>query len=328
MRLFLRIVGYALGIVLLLAIVGGGYLYFQLRRQLKDGGKIVEWSDSDGVIYRDLRYGQGERCTFDLILPSQGTPSSVMLFIHGGSWVSGEKEDMAYEAYRYAKQGYATATMNYVRLNDSLDYPSAYSYPSFNAMMEQISMAIAAIKREGELRGCNFTRMAIGGYSAGGHLAMLYATRHASESAIPISFQISWVGPADMPLLFPVDALAADTATLSAEQQQQLSEFMLRTTGVDFDGEPTVDGVLRTLRESSPVSHISETTPPAILAYGGEDGLVDKQHGERMAAELESCGVEHELFVFPNSGHELGRDPDYTERVNQAVGALCRRFFD
>lgn len=325
MKLILRIIGYALGVVVLLAIVGGGYLYFQLRKQLRDGGKIVEWNDSDGTIYHDLRYGAGERCTFDLILPSEGHPSALLLFIHGGSWTSGQKEDMYYEAYRYAKQGYATATINYVRLGDPLDYGSGFAHASFSAMMEQITMAIQAIKREGEALGCNFTRMAIGGYSAGGHLAMLYATRHASESAIPISFQISWVGPADMPLLFPIEGLTSE-ATLNDEQRQQLSGFMQSTTGRSVDGEPTIEATLQALSDSSPVNHVTSATPPAILVYGGEDGLVVKEHGERMAAALEACGVEHQLFIFPNSGHELGRDPEYTERVNQAVSTFCKRY--
>ena len=336
MKMFLKIVLYALcGVVALIIVVCGisGYKFYT---QLKDGGKIVEWNDSEGTTYRDLRYGDGTRNTYNLVIPTDKHPDALMLFIHGGSWTSGEKEDMEYEVHRYAKMGYATATMNYSRLGqDTLDVSMPYNSPSFESMVKEIYACVEAIKVKGKELGCDFKQMAIGGYSAGGHLAMLYATRYATTSPIPVKFQISWVGPADLDLLFPMDTVLVDKI-LSGEQsediqkqRQELKHFLQSITGeIITDDALSVEAIKNIRQTGSPLHYVSTTTPPAILAYGGKDGLVLSEHGDRMAMALQNSGVEQTLIVFPNSGHELGNDSECTARVIDTVVKYCKTYFD
>ena len=336
MKMFLKIVLYALcGVVALIIVVCGisGYKFYT---QLKDGGKIVEWNDSEGTTYRDLRYGDGTRNTYNLVIPTDKHPDALMLFIHGGSWTSGEKEDMEYEVHRYAKMGYATATMNYSRLGqDTLDVSMPYNSPSFESMVKEIYACVEAIKVKGKELGCDFRQMAVGGYSAGGHLAMLYATRYATTSPIPVKFQISWVGPADLNLLFPTDdaalkkILSGEQSDEVVKQRQELKNFLQSITGrVMTDEELSVDTVNRVKQIGSPLHYVSETTPPAILAYGGKDGLVLSEHGKRMADAMQSKGVSHSLIIFPNSGHVLGNDSECTARVIDTVVKYCKTYFD
>lgn len=336
MKMFLKIVLYALcGVVALIIVVCGisGYKFYT---QLKDGGKIVEWNDSEGTTYRDLRYGDGTRNTYNLVIPADKQPNAIMLFIHGGSWTSGKKEDMEYEVHRYAKMGYATATMNYSRLGqDTLDVSMPYNSPSFESMVKEIYACVEAIKVKGKELGCDFRQMAIGGYSAGGHLAMLYATRYATTSPIPIKFQISWVGPADLDLLFPMDTVLVDKI-LSGEQsediqkqRQELKHFLQSITGeIITDNALSVEAIKNIRQTGSPLHYVSTTTPPAILAYGGKDGLVLSEHGDRMAMALQNSGVEQTLIVFPNSGHVLGNDSECTARVIDTIIKYCKTYFD
>lgn len=336
MKMFLKIVLYALcGVVTLIIVVCGisGYKFYT---QLKDGGKIVEWNDSEGTTYRDLRYGDGTRNTYNLVIPTDKHPDALMLFIHGGSWTSGEKEDMGYEVHRYAKMGYATATMNYSRLGqDTLDVSMPYQSPSFESMMDEIDACIGAIKAKGKELGCDFKQMAIGGYSAGGHLAMLYATRYATTSPIPIKFQISWVGPADLDLLFPMDTVLVDKI-LSGEQsediqkqRQELKHLLQSITGEIITDEELSIEVIKNIRlTGSPLHYVSKSTPPAILAYGGKDWLVLSEHGKRMADAMQSKGVDHSLIIFPNSGHELVNDSECTAKVIDTIIKYCKTYFD
>ena len=336
MKMFMKIVIYAVcGIVTLIAVICA-VLGCKFYSQLKDGGKIVEWRDEDGTTYRDLRYGEGVRNTYNLVIPTDKQPDALILFIHGGSWISGEKEDMEYEVHRYAKMGYATATMNYSRLGqDTLDASMPYQSPCFESMMDEIDACIGAIKAKGKELGCDFKQMAIGGYSAGGHLAMLYATRHATTSPIPIKFQISWVGPADLDLLFPMDTVLVDKI-LSGEQsediqkqRQELKHFLQSITGeIITDDALSVEAIKNIRQTGSPLHYVSKTTPPAILAYGGKDGLVLSEHGDRMAMALQNSGVEQTLIVFPNSGHELGNDSECTARVIDTIIKYCKTYFD
>ena len=336
MKMFLKIVLYALcGVVALIIVVCGisGYKFYT---QLKDGGKIVEWNDSEGTTYRDLRYGDGTRNTYNLVIPTDKHPDALMLFIHGGSWTSGEKEDMEYEVHRYAKMGYATATMNYSRLGqDTLDVSMPYNSPSFESMMKEIYACVKAIKVKGKELGCDFKQMAVGGYSAGGHLAMLYATRYATTSPIPIKFQISWVGPADLDLLFPMDTVLVDKI-LSGEQsediqkqRQELKHLLQSITGEIITDEELSIEVIKNIRlTGSPLHYVSKSTPPAILAYGGKDWLVLSEHGKRMADAMQSKGVDHSLIIFPNSGHELVNDSECTARVIDTIIKYCKTYFD
>lgn len=336
MKMFLKIVLYALCGVIALIIVVGGIFGYKFYTQLKDGGKIVEWNDSEGTTYRDLRYGDGTRNTYNLVIPTDKQPDALILFIHGGSWISGEKEDMEYEVHRYAKMGYATATMNYSRLGqDTLDASMPYQSPCFESMMDEIDACIGAIKAKGKELGCDFMQMAIGGYSAGGHLAMLYATRHATTSPIPIKFQISWVGPADLDLLFPMDTVLVDKI-LSGEQsediqkqRQELKHLLQSITGEIITDEELSIEVIKNIRlTGSPLHYVSKSTPPAILAYGGKDWLVLSEHGKRMADAMQSKGVDHSLIIFPNSGHELVNDSECTARVIDTIIKYCKTYFD
>lgn len=334
MKIVMKILLWGLGIIVVVALVLGGLFLHQIKKTLTTAGKIVEWNDSEGTTYKDLRYGDGTRNTYDLIIPANGQPTALMLFIHGGAWMGGNKEDMTYEAHRFAKRGYATATINYTRIGaDSLDYHSQYEYPCFPSMMDEINRAIGAIKIKGEKLGLDFKQMAIGGYSAGGHLAMLYATQYATTSPIPIKFQISWVGPSDINMMFPSVALSElksiDNLAERGAKEMELFNFIRNIVGYTPDIKTLSLEDLEHLKMlGSPVHFVSENTPAAILAYGAKDGLVSSEQGQRMANVLNAAGVENRLFVFPNSGHELGQDKEYTEMLYEAIGQFCEKYFE
>lgn len=66
-------------------------------------------------VFKDIKYGNRERNTLDLYIPpiaDKGQEQGVVLFLHGGSWTSGDKSSMAEECRTYADKGYLTATMN------------------------------------------------------------------------------------------------------------------------------------------------------------------------------------------------------------------------
>ena len=94
------------------------------------------------------------------------------------------------------------------------------------------------------------------------------------------------------------------------------------------DDALSVEAIKNIRQTGSPLHYVSTTTPPAILAYGGKDGLVLSEHGDRMAMALQNSGVEQTLIVFPNSGHVLGNDSECTARVIDTVVKYCKTYFD
>ena len=157
----------------------------------------------------------------------------------------------------------------------------------------------------------------------------------ATTSPIPIKFQISWVGPADLDLLFPMDTVLVDKI-LSGEQsediqkqRQELKHLLQSITGEIITDEELSIEVIKNIRlTGSPLHYVSKSTPPAILAYGGKDWLVLSEHGKRMADAMQSKGVDHSLIIFPNSGHELVNDSECTAKVIDTIIKYCKTYFD
>ena len=69
----------------------------------------VEWNDSVGTVYKDLPYENDSGHGYDLYIPA-GLRSTedqhLILFIHGGSFNSGAKEDGDAWCKFYASKGY------------------------------------------------------------------------------------------------------------------------------------------------------------------------------------------------------------------------------
>ncbi|WP_019644720.1 alpha/beta hydrolase [Novispirillum itersonii] len=104
----------------------------------------------------DLPYGPGQRHRFDLFLP-EGTPKGLILFIHGGYWVSFDKSTSSHLAAGPLAHGWAVAMPSY-------DLCPAVT---IEQIASQTAAAIAAAAREVD------GPLILTGHSAGGHLVSL-----------------------------------------------------------------------------------------------------------------------------------------------------------
>lgn len=156
----------------------------------------------DGQKIADIAYTPrgGSRNTYDLWLPKyildeqeKGKDVPVILFVHGGSWIGGKKEDEEQGCLRYAKMGYVTATIN-TRLAFQ---PIPENSGSFFDMITDIKDCVTDILRKLNERGYTSTRMALSGTSAGAHISMLYGTTYGAQSPIPVKLLLPCCGCGD-----------------------------------------------------------------------------------------------------------------------------------
>ena len=182
-------------------------------------------------------------------------------------------------------------------------------------MLDEITECISAIKKELAQRGCKTSKIAIGGVSAGGHLAMLYSYSRAAQSPIPIAFVFEKVGPSD----FSEKAWGAQTsaALVSGGSGKKVAAADL--------GLPESQKLVASL---SPVSFITKGSVPTIFAYGGKDDLVKYCHRKILAEALEANGVPHIGIDFPNSHHAMWDDPDKTNEFRKAVLLYCKKYMN
>ena len=78
----------------------------------------------DGVsCTRDLAYGSDERHRLDVYTPETAGPRPVLVFVHGGGFVRGDKRERENLAYAFAREGFTVVLPNY-RLGPAHRWPA------------------------------------------------------------------------------------------------------------------------------------------------------------------------------------------------------------
>ena len=245
---------------------------------------------------RTVSYGSNQDQTLDLFLPAGKTGNvGLVLFIHGGAWVTGSKETYLSEALRYQARGYVTASINYRYLGNGV-------LPSDE--LDDITASLSAIKTLCAQKGVNVSRAVLVGSSSGAHLALLYAyTRKAEAPVTPVAV-VSSSAPTDF----------TDPAFLKSGA----GELLAGSIGVSTDLLATLaqSGIAQmfvpALVNLSPAKQVTRDSVPTLMAHGKSDNIVPYSNAERLDAALTEKGVKHDFIPFPNSGHALLNDPDCT----------------
>lgn len=152
--------------------------------------------------YPDLSYvNDGNNAhKLDLYVPNgAASPVPLIVFIHGGGWQSGDKQ-LGPNSYplRYARSGYAVASINY-RLSDEAIFP---------AQIYDTKAAIRWLRANAAQYNLDATRIGAWGPSAGGHLASLLGTSNDvtdlegtlggnTQHSSRVQAVVDWYGPID-----------------------------------------------------------------------------------------------------------------------------------
>ncbi len=262
-------------------------------------------------VFTDLVYGEAQRNILDIYVPDSAYDNEyngVILYIHGGSWTSGNKEDMAQKCVRFARKGYITATMNYTLVSQDAEFKATAL-----TMCDEIGKAIDKIKVFSTEKGLNITKLAVSGYSAGAHLSMLYGFSRADESSIELVFTANQVGPSDFHTEVWGNTGISLTSSLSGTQ---ITQEMIDS------GEAE-----QYIQLISPTAYVTKDTVPSILAYGGTDMIVPSGNAERIHKAFDDAGATHYYILYPLSNHGLMLDPLCEMEYINTVEQYCKDYF-
>jgi len=234
----------------------------------------------------------------DIYLPSNKGEVNVILKIHGGGWSSGDKSYDEYVCKRAAKLGYVAASMNYRMLYPLPFLPLWLQPVNYKDMLDDIGNAIAALKTKLMTEGYPAKKLAITGWSAGGHLTMLYGYKRNQQSSIPIAFLDVSCAPTNF----------LDTAYFDMHKPHEAA-LLSALAGQKIRYQDVLDKV-SVLRDMSPLYSVASCVPPTLMRYGTLDKLIPLSQGTALQAALDAVNVRNELFVYPNSGHELDDPSD------------------
>ncbi|MBI5533877.1 MAG: alpha/beta hydrolase [Deltaproteobacteria bacterium] len=237
------------------------------------------------VVYDD-RYGLDT--SMNIFLPAgsdTGLPAVVL--IHGGGWWFGDKNGMDGPARRLARSGWVTASVDYRLVPDG----------AFPKDFQDCQCAIAFLRAHAEEYRLDPNRIAVLGYSAGGHLASLLgvASDHpelmtdcqaagAKPVARPASV-IDGAGPTDMRMFGDVRAVVTYMGGTAAENPH----------GYDL---------------ASPIYHVRPGEPPFLIIHGQSDWIVALDAASRMRDALAGAGNDVRILLLAGGGHVLNPSVD------------------
>ena len=240
-------------------------------------------------VHRDLIYDD-ERA-MDIYLPSDTEGiSGAVLFIHGGGWMSGDKSEEDIRCRIVANGGYVAATLNYTLLTDETE-----DFYTIDLVMDEIDLAIERLVEVSAEQGIDIQSVALSGYSAGGHIALLYAYTRAEDAPLDVAFVSSMAGPADISYEVWGGSAAVIGSWLSGEEV---------TAEMAESGE--ADEILSLI---SPVANITPDSPPTMLIQGARDNVVPPRNAESLVAHLQERGVDYDSLILSNSDHSLLQNP-------------------
>jgi acetyl esterase/lipase len=246
---------------------------------------VVQSMDaSQAATLLDVSYGTDAQQKMDIYLPANRsrTTTPLIVLIHGGGWVEGDKVDLndLVKGMQTFFPTYAIANINY-QLNTSRK-------KNFPTQENDIQTAVAKVLAEADEYVFS-SKVITMGFSAGAYLALMYAYKRPT-AGVTIQAAISFVGPTDMKRLY------IDTPS------QEVRDLLPVMIGTLPDSHPS------DYQYYSPATYATTTTCPTILFYGGKDDLVPASQGEILQTKLLSLNVTHQLTIYPNDGHAFSGD--------------------
>jgi len=303
--------------ILIFIISFGVGVVFKITYDPTHGKYIVKNFDEIGKKYTDIdyesEYGLKSYHKFDLYVPNDNSKENygLIVYLHPGGFTTGDKEGDNETLKYYSSLGYVTAGINYTLRTD--DTPDASVYTQTMEIKDSMQYVVDKAK---EL-GYNIDEMTIGGGSAGGCLALIYAYRDAESSPVPVRMVFEGVGPSSF---YPEDwtnyGFDKDDEETKKAAAGLFSVMAGKEITPDMFGTEEYDEITKDI---SALYWINENTVPSVLAYGKHDTVQPYLASVRLDEKLTKYGIDHKYFVMEHSGHGLQNDTKKSIEYQEAI---------
>lgn len=258
-------------------------------------------------VTKDLQYVAGSPLpahTLDLYTPNTAHKAPLIIYIHGGGWLTGDKADVAaVSPWWFLAKGFAVASINY-RFTSTAPFP---------AQIQDAREAVRWLRHNASEYNLDPEKFVAFGESSGAHLALLLATLSNKQSSsatkkdsCAVSGAIDFSGPANlvsMPRQFKFDK----------QRRMYLAGGIVYML---IKGD--LEEHLEMAQAASPISHVTAKTPPILIVHGEEDDTIPVQQSIELAKRLRETGVTYTLHVRPGMGHLLRDKQDISCAVEFA----------
>ena len=248
----------------------------------------------------------GRDLALDLHWPAGATEPPLLVWVHGGRWSSGTKAQVPPV---FVENGFAVASLDFRQSGDA----------RFPAQVHDIKAAIRFLRASARQLGYRTDRIAIGGYSSGGHLAALVGVTnghrelegtvgaHARESSA-VHAILSYAGASNLTTI-----LAQSTPFGLEVREPSLAQLL----------GALPDQVAELAALASPVSHVDANDPPLFLVHGDQDVQMPINQAHELEGAYEKHGLEAHVEVV-HGGVHVGDHFYAQEHLDPALAFLRR----
>jgi len=299
-------------------------------------GCLASGNPGARVVIREV---DGIQVAATVFLPAAKPPYPVVLWIHGGALIFGDRGMLPAEQRDvYLREGFAVVAIDYRLAPET----------KLDAILEDVDAAQAWLKTEAPKHRLDPDRLAVVGHSAGGYLALMTGVRfHPRPQAIvgfygygdisgpwysqpdphyletpAISEQDAWSRVGKIPLTEGPEDIRFDFYRYTRQHglwPKLVTGFDPKTQSREFD-------------RLCPVRMVTADYPPTLLIHGERDSDVPVDQSRMMAQALSAKGVEYQLRILPGRDHVFDletsglRDPE-TAAVFAEVTSFLKRHF-
>ena len=218
-----------------------------------------------------------------------GKPLPAIVFFFGGGWVGGSPTQFEPQSRHLAARGMVAIVADY-RVKTRQDAKPADCVSDAKACVRWVRANAARL-------GIDPERIAVGGGSAGGHLAASTATVPGLDDAKDDK-SVSCL-PNALVLFNPGTVMAPFPGL-------DLKGFGAGLDKAKFGCEPT---------EISPLHHVKKGTPPTIIFHGKADTTVPYSTVEKFAEVMKTAGNRCELVGYEGQPHGFFNKAKYAETL-------------
>jgi len=258
--------------------------------------------------HADVSYGEHSRNVLDFwAAEGEGEgPRPLLVYIHGGGWVVGDKGRRDADVKPFLDKGISYAAINY-RLTPEVPLPA----PVYDA-----ARAIQFLRSKAAAWNIRTDRIALTGGSAGACTSMWILCHDDLANAgsdDPIERESSRVSAAAV----NAGQTSIDPKVIEGWLGPNVLQHRMINMAV---GEPTIEGALANYEkhrdlyvEFSPYNHVTADDPPLLMTYGGDMSLPSKNsghgihhpvYGVKMKEKSDAVGQECHLLIPGNSESE------------------------
>jgi acetyl esterase/lipase len=235
------------------------------------------------IIYAEVG---GRKLLLDLYKPVNVHNPHILVWVHGGAWRSGSKED---PPLGLLSTGYAIASLDF-RLSTEAPFP---------AQIYDIKAAIRFLRGNAKKYGYTADKIVIAGSSSGGHLVALTGTTNNDsyyegsegnflKESSAVQGIIDFYGP---------------TNFLTILTQSTPHGISVRAPALEILLGKPLEQVPDLAKKASPVFQIDASDPPILIIHGDQDNQVPINQSLELMAAYKKAGLSWQLEIVPGAGH-------------------------